>query len=105
MLVIYIILLWYQLIYHLYQRTESHRQAESPDEGALVEAVAQLGWSFTGRSNEGLTVEAWETRGKHVGKMRVLYDFIWRSGEIYGFYNVLYIDYGKKYENILKYQR
>lgn len=32
-------------------------EAESPDEGALVEAVAQLGWSFTGRSNEGLTVE------------------------------------------------
>lgn len=60
-------------------------QAESPDEGALVEAakaknatenappprhpqvahddrpspqaVAKLGWCFTGRSNEGLTVE------------------------------------------------
>ena len=32
-------------------------EAESPDEGALVEAVAKLGWCFTGRSNEGLTVE------------------------------------------------
>jgi hypothetical protein len=29
-----------------------------------VEAVAQLGWSFTGRSNEGLTVEARRGRRK-----------------------------------------
>ncbi|CAK9002666.1 Probable phospholipid-transporting ATPase IA (ATPase class I type 8A member 1) (Chromaffin granule ATPase II) [Durusdinium trenchii] len=33
-------------------------EAESPDEGALVEAVGRLGWVFTGRTNEGLTVEA-----------------------------------------------
>lgn len=32
-------------------------EAESPDEGALVEAVRGLGWSFTGRTNEELTVE------------------------------------------------
>lgn len=44
-------------------------EAESPDEGALVEvwplvfksesceAVGKLGWIFTGRTNEGLTVE------------------------------------------------
>jgi len=56
-----------------------------------VEAVAQLGWSFTGRSNEGLTVEArrgrfsrgnfrvesmWKSCGKAVGNMMVLYKYI-----------------------------
>ncbi|CAJ1392125.1 unnamed protein product [Effrenium voratum] len=32
-------------------------EAESPDEFALVEAMAGLGWSFTGRTNQGLTVQ------------------------------------------------
>lgn len=32
-------------------------EAESPDEGALVEAARGLGWSFVGRAGESLSVE------------------------------------------------
>ncbi|CAK9063797.1 unnamed protein product [Durusdinium trenchii] len=52
-------------------------EAESPDEGALVEAVGRLGWVFTGRTNEGLTVEVniGETTGSQTYELLALNAF------------------------------